>query len=132
MTDIDAIPVFNNRPLGDSEVGVSGSSSALAGGTGGKSASETLAIILLAVVIVGSVQIALSVLNVPQYVFPKPSEIGVALVKEFPLIAPHLVYTLVELAAASPSARRPASCSRPSSRSFRSRRRSSRHTSSSL
>jgi hypothetical protein len=29
-----------------------------------------LAIILLAVVIVGSVQIALTVLNVPQYIFP--------------------------------------------------------------
>ena len=98
MTDLDAIPVFKNGPVGDSEVGVSGLSSALAGGSGVKSASEVLAIILLAVVIVGSVQIALSVLNVPQYVFPKPSEIAIALVKDFPLIAPHLFYTLVELA----------------------------------
>ena len=97
MTDLDAIPVFKNGPVGDSDVGVSGLSSALAGGSGVKSASEVLAIILLAVVIVGSVQIALTVLNVPQYVFPKPSEIAVALVKDFPLIAPHLFYTLVEL-----------------------------------
>ena len=35
---------------------------------------------------------------------PKPSEIAVALVTEFPLIAPHLGYTLVELFPASPSA----------------------------
>ena len=98
MTDLDAIPVFKKGPVGDSEVGVSGLSSALAGGSGVKSASEVLAIILLAVVIVGSVQIALTALNVPQYVFPKPSEIAVALVKDFPLIAPHLFYTLVELA----------------------------------
>ena len=98
MTDLDAIPVFDNRTVGDSEVGVSGLSSALAGGSGVKSASEILAIVLLAVLIVGSVQIALTVLNVPQYVFPKPSEIAVALVKDFPLIAPHLFYTLVELA----------------------------------
>jgi NitT/TauT family transport system permease protein len=98
MTDLDAIPAFRNGVVGDSEVGVSGLSSALAGGSGVKSASEVVAIILLAVVIVGSVQIALTVLNVPQYVFPKPSEIAIALVKDFPLIAPHLFYTLVELA----------------------------------
>lgn len=98
MTDLDAIPTFRNGVVGDSEVGVSGLSSALAGGSGVKSASEVVAIILLAVVIVGSVQIALTVLNVPQYVFPKPSEIAIALVKDFPLIAPHLFYTLVELA----------------------------------
>ena len=98
MTDLDAIPAFRNGVVGDSEVGVSGLSSALAGGSGVKSASEILAIVLLAVVIVGSVQIALTVLNVPQYVFPKPSEIAIALVKDFPLIAPHLFYTLVELA----------------------------------
>ncbi|HEY6734305.1 MAG TPA: ABC transporter permease [Roseiarcus sp.] len=98
MTDLDAIPAFRNGVVGDSEVGVSGLSSALAGGSGVKSASEVVAIILLAVVIVGSLQIALTVLNVPQYVFPKPSEIAIALVKDFPLIAPHLFYTLVELA----------------------------------
>jgi NitT/TauT family transport system permease protein len=98
MTDLDAIPTVRNGVVGDSEVGVSGLSSALAGGSGVKSASEVVAIILLAVVIVGSLQIALTVLNVPQYVFPKPSEIAIALVKDFPLIAPHLFYTLVELA----------------------------------
>ena len=98
MTDLDAIPAFRNGVVGDSEVGVSGLSSALAGGSGVKSASEVVAIILLAVVIVGSLQIAFTVLNVPQYVFPKPSEIAIALVKDFPLIAPHLFYTLVELA----------------------------------
>ena len=72
-------------------------SSALAGGSGARSASEVLGILVIAVAIVGGVQIALTTFNVPQYVFPKPSEIAVALVKDFPLIAPHLFYTLVEL-----------------------------------
>jgi NitT/TauT family transport system permease protein len=97
MTDLDAIPVFDKRPGSESEVGVSGLSSALASGPGVKSASEVLAIVFLATVIIGSVEVALTLLNVPQYVFPKPTEIAVALVKDFPLIAPHLFYTLVEL-----------------------------------
>jgi hypothetical protein len=68
MTDLDAIPTFRNGVVGDSEVGVSGLSSALAGGSGVKSASEVVAIIpSRRVVIVRSLQIQLTVLNVPQY-----------------------------------------------------------------
>ena len=56
-----------------------------------------IAIALVAVIVIGGTEILLHIFAVPQYVMPKPSEIGVALVKEFPLIAPHLGYTLVEL-----------------------------------
>ena len=35
--------------------------------------------------------------EVPQYILPKPSQIAVALVTEFPFIWPHLLVTLVEL-----------------------------------
>src|SRR6185295_9047884 len=59
--------------------------------------AEVLAIVILAVVIIGGTEILLHVFKVPAYVFPKPSEIAVALVTDFHLILPHLGYTLVEL-----------------------------------
>ena len=59
--------------------------------------AEVLAIVIVAVVIIGGTEILLNVFEVPQYVLPKPSEIAVALVTDFHLILPHLGYTLVEL-----------------------------------
>jgi len=56
-----------------------------------------MAIVLVAVIVLGGTELLLHVFAVPQYVLPKPSEIGVALITEFPLIAPHLGHTLVEL-----------------------------------
>jgi NitT/TauT family transport system permease protein len=47
--------------------------------------------------VIGGTELLLNIFAVPQYVMPKPSEIGLALFTEFPLIAPHLGYTLVEL-----------------------------------
>jgi NitT/TauT family transport system permease protein len=58
---------------------------------------EVLAIVLVAVIIIGGTELLLNIFAVPQYVLPKPSEIAVALVIDFPLIAPHLGHTLVEL-----------------------------------
>ena len=71
--------------------------SALTSGPGIKSIGEVMAIVLVAVIMIGGTELLLHIFAVPQYVMPKPSEIGVALVTEFPLIAPHLGYTLVEL-----------------------------------
>ena len=71
--------------------------SALTSGPGIKSIREVIAIVLVAVIVIGGTELLLHIFAVPQYVMPKPSEIGVALVTEFPLIAPHLGYTLVEL-----------------------------------
>ncbi len=56
-----------------------------------------LAIALVAVIVIGGTEFLLHIFEVPQYVLPKPSEIAVALVGDFHLIAPHLGYTLVEL-----------------------------------
>ena len=53
--------------------------------------------LLVAVVIIGGTELLLRWFNVPQYILPTPSLIATALVTEFPLIAPHLGYTLVEL-----------------------------------
>jgi NitT/TauT family transport system permease protein len=58
---------------------------------------EVLAIILVAVVVIGGTELALSVFQVPQYIMPAPSLIGQALVTDFPFILPHLGHTLVEL-----------------------------------
>jgi NitT/TauT family transport system permease protein len=97
VSDSEAIPEFKTGSAGEGQIGVAAISSALAAGSGAKSAREILAIVAVAFVIIGGTQALLTALKVPQYVFPKPSEIGVALIKDFPLIAPHLFYTLVEL-----------------------------------
>jgi NitT/TauT family transport system permease protein len=96
VSDTDAIPDFNKASAA-AEVGISGGMSALAAGPGIRSLREVIAIILVAVVIIGGTQVLLTVFNVPPYIMPKPTEIGWALVTDFHLIAPHLGYTLVEL-----------------------------------
>jgi Binding-protein-dependent transport system inner membrane component len=97
VQNLDAIPDFKPGPATDAEVGVAGVSSALAGGSGSKSVREILAIILVAIVIIAGTQMLLITFKVPQFIFPLPTEIGRALITDFPLIAPHLGYTLVEL-----------------------------------
>lgn len=68
-----------------------------AAGTGARSLAEVGVIILTAIIVIGSLELALIWFEVPQYVLPTPSAVGKALIKEFPLIAPHLGYTLIEL-----------------------------------
>ncbi|TIN67636.1 MAG: ABC transporter permease subunit, partial [Mesorhizobium sp.] len=51
----------------------------------------------VAVIIIGGIELALRLFHVPLYIMPPPSSIAYALFDEFPLIAPHLGYTLVEL-----------------------------------
>ncbi|ODS83801.1 MAG: ABC transporter permease, partial [Devosia sp. SCN 66-27] len=96
MSETDAIPEFKKSAGGDSEVGIT-NMSALTSGPGIKSMGEVLAIVLVAVVIIGGTELLLNIFAVPQYVLPKPSEIAVALVTDFPFILPHLGHTLVEL-----------------------------------
>jgi NitT/TauT family transport system permease protein len=96
LTETDAIPEFK-RGAANGEVGISGGMSALASGPGIRSLGEVLAIVLVAVIIIGGTELLLVLFKVPQYVLPRPSEIAVALVTDFPLIAPHLGHTLVEL-----------------------------------
>jgi NitT/TauT family transport system permease protein len=97
MSDTDAIPQFKRQRGGGTEIGVAGGMSALAAGPGIRSVREVLAIVLVAVIIIGGTELLLNLFAVPQYVLPKPSEIAVALVSDFPFIAPHLGHTLVEL-----------------------------------
>jgi len=92
----DQIPTFGAKQEGGGASGLTGGFSALASG-GGRSAFETLVIILVAVVIIGGTEILLGIFNVPQYIMPKPSQIGLALITEWPFIWPHLIVTICEL-----------------------------------
>lgn len=74
------------------------SMSGLGGGLGIKSFTEVIAVLAVAVVIIGGTELLLRIFEVPEFVMPTPSAIVAALVRNFPEIAPHLGYTLVELA----------------------------------
>jgi NitT/TauT family transport system permease protein len=91
----DSIPTFSsdteNKPGGVNAL------AGLGGGLGVKSAQEVLAIIALAVFMIGGAEILIRYLEVPSYVMPAPSAIVYALFAHMPEIAPHLGYTLIEL-----------------------------------
>jgi NitT/TauT family transport system permease protein len=63
-----------------------------------KNTREAAIIALVAVGVVVGAEILLTVFNVPAYVFPRPSRIFDALIQSFPLLWPHLLVTLQELA----------------------------------
>ena len=86
----DSIPEFG-------KTSVPSGMSAFTAGTGARTRAEVVAIVATAVIVVGSLELALRWFEVPEYILPTPSAVGFALVKEFPLIAPHLGYTLIEL-----------------------------------
>lgn len=97
MSGGDAIPEFSKAKGGDGQDVSLTNLSAFASGPGIKSGAEVVAILAVAVVIIGGIELALRIFHVPQYIMPPPSSIAYALFDEFPLIAPHLGYTLVEL-----------------------------------
>src|SRR3984957_2184069 len=90
----DKIPEFNRQTVTD-EPGIARLS--LFGLGGSRTHLETIVIALVAVVIIGGAEVLLRVLNVPQYIMPKPSQILIALYTEWPFIWPHLLITLYEL-----------------------------------
>ena len=100
MRDGDDIPEFGGGGGGQAGGGVSLTNLSAFGGRGtARTTAEILAIVATAVVIIGGLELALRWFEVPIYIMPPPSAIAAALVTEFPLIAPHLGHTLVELGA---------------------------------
>ncbi|AZO40334.1 MULTISPECIES: ABC transporter permease [Mesorhizobium] len=97
MSGGDAIPEFSKSKTGDGHEVSLTNLSAFASGPGIKSGKEVAAILAVAVIIIGGIELALRLFHVPLYIMPPPSSIAYALFDEFPLIAPHLGYTLVEL-----------------------------------
>jgi len=93
----DKIPEFGKKSSGGgSEVGLS-NLSAFSSGPGIRTIGEVLAIVAVAVIIIGGAEFLIWWLKVPQYVMPRPSEIFVALFTDYEFIMPHLGHTLVEL-----------------------------------
>ncbi len=62
-----------------------------------KNAMEAAMIAGLAVVVVGGIEVTVRALQVPSYVFPPPSAIFASLIRNWDVLAPHLVVTLQEL-----------------------------------
>ncbi len=92
----DKIPEFSKNEAGNQSVGLT-NLSAFASGPGIRSIGEVLAIISVAVIIIGGAEFAIRTMEIPQYVMPPPSAIVTALFTDFEFIGPHLGYTLVEL-----------------------------------
>ncbi len=59
-----------------------------------RSWSEVLAIVAVALLVVGGAEIFLRVQDVPAYTLPRPSDVGAALWQNFDLFRPHLLATL--------------------------------------
>lgn len=59
--------------------------------------NQVIGIVAIAVIVIGLTELLVRILKVPEFVFPAPSAIAVALVNSFPTIYPHFLYTLLEL-----------------------------------
>jgi NitT/TauT family transport system permease protein len=95
----DNIPTFDKKGEGGSgDVSLS-SWSALTAGTGIRTGAEVLTIAVVAVAIIGGLELVLRAFEVPQYILPAPSLIAGSLVNDFPLLWPHILVTLKELVA---------------------------------
>ena len=90
MTNIPSMPA-KGGPVGLTNM------AAFATGTGARSRAEIAAIVVTAVIVIGGLELALWWFEVKDYILPRPSLIVLALIKEFPLILPHLGHTLIEL-----------------------------------
>jgi NitT/TauT family transport system permease protein len=94
----ETIPAFNQAQAEDQgDVSIT-NWSALTNASFARSWGEALVIALFAVVIIGAIELAVRAFNIPNYIFPKPTEIGTTLFTQFDLFWPHLLVTLRELA----------------------------------
>lgn len=92
----DKIPEFGSKKSTDQSVSVT-NLSAFTSGSGSRTASEVIAIALVAIIIIGGAEFWIRWAEVPEYVLPTPSAVITALFTDFEFIGPHLFYTLVEL-----------------------------------
>ena len=90
----ETIPTFGQRAEAqESEVSLTNWSALTSAGFA-RSWIEALAIVALAVVVIGGLEIYVQWQDIPSYTFPAPSEIGRALWNNFDLFRPHLIATL--------------------------------------
>jgi NitT/TauT family transport system permease protein len=94
---LEKIPEFKQpRPKGAEAEGVA-NWSALTDVPGARNWGEVAIIVSVAVVVVGSAELFLRLLQVPTYIFPLPSGIVGALFSSWDVLWPHLLVTLQEL-----------------------------------
>ena len=94
----DKIPEFDNKAgQGDQDVSIT-NMSAISSGAGIQGTKEMIAVIAVAILIIGGAELLLRVFEVPAYILPTPSAIVIALFTEMPIIAPHLGHTVAQLA----------------------------------
>ena len=74
----------------------SASVSAPSKGSGSQRIKEILAIIAVAVAVIGGTEFLLRYFEIKEYVMPTPSVIAMSLITDMPEIAPHLGFTLIE------------------------------------
>src|SRR4029079_8456945 len=94
----DTIPTFDTKASDESDTVSISNWSALTSGNFAKSGSEILAIILVAVAVIGGLEIWVRARRVKTYILPRPSAVGSALFHHFDdLFWPHVKVTLFEL-----------------------------------
>jgi NitT/TauT family transport system permease protein len=93
----ETIPTFNQSEAEGSEEVSLTNWSALTSQGFARNWGEAFVIALFAVIVIGTIEVAVRVFNIPAYIFPKPSEIGTTLFTQFNLFWPHLQVTLTEL-----------------------------------
>lgn len=94
----ETIPTFGEAEGGGGEEVDITNWSALTSTGFARSWGEAFAILAVAVVFIGGLELFLRVAKVPAYTMPLPSEVGSALVHNFDLFRPHLIVTLQVLA----------------------------------
>jgi NitT/TauT family transport system permease protein len=93
----ETIPTFGQDASGpDQEVGVGGLTSLVNPRVVG-TLGEALLLVLVAVVVLGGIELYVRVADVKSYIFPPPSEIGQALFQGFDSFWPQLLVTVREL-----------------------------------
>lgn len=92
----DNIPTFDKQGKGGGDVSLS-NWSALTSGPGARSGLEFLAIVLVAAIVIGGAEALIVGFAVPQYVLPRPSQIALSMVQDFPVLWPHILVTVKEL-----------------------------------
>lgn len=93
----EKIPSFDSQPPAGGDEGLSRGMSALTHVRGARTWYEALLMLVIAVIVIGGIELVLRVLDVPQYVVPTPSETAQALVNDWPQLWPHLLDTWQEL-----------------------------------
>jgi len=92
----DNIPTFGKKEDEGAEVSLA-NWTALMSGPGARTWFETIVIVLVAVGVIGGMELLLRAFQVPQYILPTPSLIGKSLINDFPVLWPHIIVTAKEL-----------------------------------